>query len=331
MSLIIDTITTYLPPKHKKTPSGWISFNAVCCSHNGNSADTRGRGGLIVTHNSVSYHCFNCGFKSTWQIGWALGPKFKKLLKWFHVPDDLITKCTFEALRTKEEYESNPIRSLIPEFTDRQLPLGSKLISDWITETPPDDIVPVLEYIRSRSFYIDDYPWYWSDENGFQNRLIIPFFYRNRIVGYTARLIRDGKPKYISEQQPGYVFNLDRQKESRKFVFVCEGPIDAIGIDGIAVMSNDISGSQHLLITQLQKQVVVVPDKDESGKKLVEKALEFNWGVSFPDWAKNIKDVNDSVKECGRLHTLWNIANNIHTNPVKIQLLERSWFKKEAR
>jgi hypothetical protein len=41
MSIITDTINSYLPAKRKQTPSGWISFNAVCCD------DKRQRGGLI--------------------------------------------------------------------------------------------------------------------------------------------------------------------------------------------------------------------------------------------------------------------------------------------
>ena len=329
MSIIIDTVQAYLPPKHKRTPSGWMSFNAVCCIHNGNSQDKRNRGGMIVTDDSVSYHCFNCGFKATWQIGWALGPKFKKLLHWLSVPDDIISKCAFDALRSKEDIESDPIKSLIPTFSDRKLPLGAMPISQWIETDLPNEILPVLEYLSNRAFYVDDFDWQWTDEQGFQNRLIIPFTYRNRIVGYTARMVRDGKPKYISEQQPGYVFNLDRQSHNRKYVFVCEGPIDAISIDAVAVMSNEVGPGQRILINQLQKQVIVIPDKDEAGKKMVEQAVAFNWGVSFPDWPSDVKDINDAVKKQGRLYTLWNIVNNIHTNPLKIQLLERAWFKKE--
>jgi hypothetical protein len=47
MSIVYDTLTQYLPPKRKTTPSGWTSFNAPCCIHNGDSADKRQRGGLI--------------------------------------------------------------------------------------------------------------------------------------------------------------------------------------------------------------------------------------------------------------------------------------------
>jgi len=40
MNLVQDAITLHLPSKQKTTPSGWTSFNAPCCHHNGTSADT---------------------------------------------------------------------------------------------------------------------------------------------------------------------------------------------------------------------------------------------------------------------------------------------------
>jgi hypothetical protein len=328
MSLIVDTVHTYLPPKRKATPSGWISFNAPCCHHNGTGMDKRQRGGIHFGEgDSVSYHCFNCGFKASWQPGRPLSVKLKKLLQWFNVPDEEITKCAFESLRLKDETPLHTHTALKPVFFDRALPRGSQLISEWVKD-PPEELIPVLEYLQSRGFYIDDYPWYWSDEEGMNNRLIIPFYYESRIVGYTARLIRESKQvKYLSEQQPGYVFNLDRQ-QNRKFVAVCEGPIDAISIDGIAVMSNEISPQQRYLISQLGILPVIVPDRDRAGEKLVEQILEWEgWAVSYPNWDPDIKDVNDAVKKYGKLYTLYTIAQNIQETKLKIELGKKKWFK----
>ena len=58
-SLVFDTLIAHLPAKRKTTPSGWTSFNAPCCPHNGTTQDTRQRGGLITNPSGgVSYHCF---------------------------------------------------------------------------------------------------------------------------------------------------------------------------------------------------------------------------------------------------------------------------------
>ena len=103
MSVVNETVLTYLPSKRKQTPSGWLSFNAPCCHHNGNSADTRGRGGLISNPDSgVSYHCFNCGFKASWQPGRNFSHKLRKLLQWTGAPDDIINKVALEVMRENE-------------------------------------------------------------------------------------------------------------------------------------------------------------------------------------------------------------------------------------
>lgn len=292
----------------------------------------------MVNQDGVSYHCFNCGFKSSWQTGRPLSAKFKKLLKWLSVPDDTISKCAFEALRLKSDAEVTT-HSIVPAFTERALPMDSKSLEEWSTwielqgwEKTDQQLIDVFCYLRNvRGIDPYSYPFYWTSKVGFKNRLIIPFFFDGKIVGYTARAINDVKPKYISEQQPGYVFNLDRQTIDRQFVFVCEGPIDAISIDGVAVMSNEVSKEQRYLIDQLRRQVVVVPDKDKAGKKLIEQALEFGWSVSFPEWDTDIKDINDSIKKHGRLYTLYNIVQHIQNNALKIQLAEKSWYSKELK
>jgi hypothetical protein len=253
----------------------------------------------------------------------------KQLMKSLHIPDDTITKLTFEALRLKEDGPAK-MAALVPTFSPRALPLGAEPIATYL-DNPPEKLMPVLEYLISRKLYLEDYPFYWSEEPGFENRLIVPFFYKNNIVGYTARKITEGKPKYISEQQPGYVFNLDRQTNDRRFVIVTEGPFDAIAVDGVALLGAEIKAGQHLLINQLQRDVILVPDRDKAGLETVEKMLDqgLNWSVSMPDWIDGIKDVNDAVKHYGRVTTLWMIVNNKLSTDLKIKLRMKNWIKDE--
>lgn len=327
MSLITDTVQAHLPFKRKTTPSGWISFNAVCCHHNGTGADTRQRGGIIINGEGVSYHCFNCQFKASWQPGRTVSIKFKRLMQWLGITDDLITKCTLDALKLKEDGTGSDYVSQLPVFFDKALPRGAEPISSYLTD-PPEKLIAVIEYLQSRNLYLEDYPFYWTSEEGFDNRLIVPYFYQGRIVGYTGRKITEGKPKYISEQQPGYVFNLDNQFDDRKFVIVCEGQFDAISADAVAVMGSELSDGQRLLIDQIKKPVIVVPDKDHEGPKIVEQAIEFGWAVSFPNWG-NYKDINECVQHHGRLYTLDKIIKGTQSTELKIRLRAKTWFKED--
>ena len=49
MNLIQNTILTAVPANKKKTPSGWLSFNAPCCVHNGETQDKKKRGGIMAS------------------------------------------------------------------------------------------------------------------------------------------------------------------------------------------------------------------------------------------------------------------------------------------
>jgi hypothetical protein len=243
-----------------------------------------------------------------------------------NMPDDVISQIRLEALRLNENSTSE-IRSVVPKFDARALPEDSVLISSL--DHIPAKLVPVLEYLAQRNLYLEDYPFYWTPKIGFSNRVIIPFLKDNVIVGYTARSIGDGKPKYISEQQPGYVFNLDSQHDNRNVVIVCEGPFDAISIDGCALLGAEIKDSQNWLLKQLGKEIVLVPDKDEAGKITVEQALEHGWSISMPDWPNGVKDVNDAVIKLGRLATLYLIISAKESNSLKIQLKAKKWFKED--
>lgn len=319
MSLIADTILSHLPYSRKSTPSGWISFNAICCQ------DKRNRGGFIMDGESLSYHCFNCGFKASWQPGRSISVKMRQLFQLLSVPTDVISKIYIEALRLKDT-EIIQQESLVPKFIPKTLPKGSKRIIDLLDD-PSDKLIQVIEYIYSRALTLEDYDFFWSNEEGLDNRLIIPYYFRNQIVGYTCRRIDEGKPKYLADQQPGYVFNLDHQNYSRQFVIVCEGQFDALSIDGIAVMSNDINKQQSMLINQLGKQVIVVPDRDEPGLNILNSAMEYNYSVSMPDWNKDVKDVNDAVKKYGKIQTLLMIKNAVLETELKIKLRSKEWLK----
>jgi len=320
MGLIADTLLSFLPSKRKHTPSGWIGFNAVCCD------DKRQRGGFIVNGgDAVSYHCFNCGFKCSWQPGRHISKNMNKFMRDLNIPDDVIAQLRLEALRL-DQNNNTEIRSIIPKFDVRALPMDSQLITDLLAN-PPDKLIPVLEYMISRKIYPEDFPFYWTPKVGFSNRLIVPFLFNNEIVGWTARSIADATPKYLSEQQPGYVFNLDNQKDSREFVIVSEGPFDALSIDGCGLLGAEIKDSQNWLLKQLGKELVLVPDRDHEGPKTVDRAIELGWSVSMPDWPSGIKDVNDAVIKLGRLATLWLIVNNKESNGLKIQLRAKKWFK----
>jgi DNA primase len=152
-------------------------------------------------------------------------------------------------------------------------------------------------------------------------------YWEGKIVGYTSRAFVDGvKPKYYSNYEPNLVFNLNNQQPESKFVIVCEGPFDAMAIDGVSVMSNDCSETQADIIDSLGKEVIVVADRDRAGAQLINRAVEYGWTVSFPIWQETCKDINEAVIKYGKLFVLKAILDAKETSKLKIELMKKKLY-----
>ena len=321
MSVIDAELQLFLPPKRKQTPSGWISFNAVCCHHRGEKPDDRKRGGVLM--NSIGgfqYHCFNCGFKAGWSKGKLLSNNTKQLFNWLGMPDSKVSELMLTAMREREDLPT--IRKVV-ELTlqERTLPDDSKTFTELANEGCTDpDFINAVTYIVERGFKLHWYNWMWTPAPGYKDRVLIPFYNDGKIVGYTGRKIKDGKPKYLTDSQGTYLFNIDAQHNDRQYVIVVEGQFDAIAVDGVAIMTNEPNEAHVMRLRQLGKEVIVVPDRDKPGAKLIKAALDNDWAISLPEWEHDIKDVADAVKRYGRVYTLLTIIGARETNKIKIEL-----------
>ena len=330
MTLVVDKFRTLIPSRAKSSPSGWTSFNAPCCHHRGHSQDTRKRGGLRFDQG-VIFNCFNCKYTASWQPGRQISEKFKSLCKWMGASDDDIKVMVFEALKTEsEDYEPEEHIPKV-EFADKELPEAAMPISQWMEmygDMTSEFLNPVIEYIANRGFDPLDNNFYWSPSPGYENRVIIPFRYQNRIVGNTARKVVDGRPKYLSDQHPHFVFNTDAQKENQKYIFVVEGPFDALSVSGVGLLTNDIADQQARIINGLGSEVIVIPDQDEAGLNLIKKAMHYNWSVAFPNWDDDVKDVADAVLRYGKLFVIVDAIKTAVSGEIKLTMALKKLEKK---
>jgi hypothetical protein len=328
LNIISDFIRSILPVKKKTTPSGWTSFNSPCCVHNGESPDTRGRGGLTSNPDgSVSFHCFNCNFKASYQPGRHLTFKFRKLLKWLGADDTDIKRLVIEAIRVRELVAPEEVKQEAEEekieFKVRELP------EDAVSLVALDYVHSALEYCVARKIDIDKYAFYATrqEQYNLHKRIIIPFIWQGRTIGYTARAIEENvKPKYHSSYEPNFVFNTNNQLADSKFVIVCEGPFDAMSIDGVAVLNNECNETQADIIESLGREVIVVADRDRAGARMINNAIEYGWTVSFPVWLETCKDVNEAVVKYGRLFVLKTILDAKQTSKLKIELMKKKLY-----
>ena len=321
-------ILSIVPGRKRKTPSGWYTFNAICCIHFGHRADRRSRGGIKMEGPiNFSYHCFNCGFKTSFKLGKTISADTRKLLEWCGIESILIQKWSLESLQHKDLLDYTEIKKRVRsriKFKEKPLPDGEFL----------DDANPLhkeyIDYLRRRGLNHRDYPFMITphDHGRQAKRIIIPYTHDNKIVGYISRFLDDRIPKYIKEQQTGYVFGCDFQKPDWPIVILTEGVFDALSLNACALTHNEISPEQIEVIAGMNKQVIFVPHQDKSGLPVCDHALELGYKVSIPNWAPGIKDINEAVVQYGRLPTLLSILQSATTSPIKIELKRKQLAKR---
>jgi DNA primase len=213
-----------------------------------------------------------------------------------------------------------PTKPVIKSFDKRTLPEDSE---------PLDSTLPAhkkyTDYLLNRGLSPTDYQYYVTPtELGRDaDRIIVPYMYQGSLVGYTSRYLDGRVPKYVSDQQRGYVFNLDAQHSDWTYCIVVEGQFDAISIGGCAIMSNQILDEAAQLLGKLNRTIIVVPDRDKAGLTICERALELGYKVSIPNWHPEIKDTNDAVARYGRVPTLLSILEAATSSKILIEMKKR--------
>jgi len=334
--IVLDFIRQQMPGGWKQTPSGWISGNCPMCSKRGHNPDKRGRGGIRFEDDHFQYNCFNCGFKTGWSNGRRIGGKLQELLTTFGTDPADIQRLNLELLREQEandiagQYIEKKVEEKVKiDWPEVALPPNSHRIGEYpidqLDKKQLEKLALACTYIMKRGLdFCED--WHWSPHMHFANRVVLPFYYKNKIVGFTARWTLenrpDAMPKYYNQMPQNFVYNLDKQY-THDTVIVTEGQFDAIQVGGVALAGNTPNSIQCKIIEDLEKDIVLLPDFDSSGMDTVKVAIKNNWAVSFPPWEDDIKDASDAVERYGRLFTVKTILDSVETNATKIKILAK--------
>lgn len=324
---IYEAIVKHIPVGAKTNSRGWTTFNAVCCHHRGHNHDSRSRGNLLFSPNgTIGYNCYNCGFKVIYSPG-SLSNKFKTFLEWLSIPKEIIFKLQLQDRDNYKIEDEERIYNL--NFPEVKLPEGSELFENLL-ESNDQNFLKCLEYLSSRGEPIlQNYQYYWTPH--IPDRIIIPFYYNYKVVGYTGRYFgkpyKKNIPKYLNSNDlpSGFLFNSDQLYSNRKIAVIVEGPFDAIAIDGISALGSTLDKSQVNWLNNSGKQIIIMPDREKNNQNLIDTALENGWFVSFPEWEQGIKDCADASLKYGSVYTLHSIIAAKTSNPLKINV-ERKRF-----
>lgn len=343
MNLIYDTLLRVIPgAKRKHGASGWTNFNAICCTYNGEiRPDTRNRGGLrLSSDNACVYHCFNCKYTASWTPGHNLSKKMEHLLDWAHVSIEEQKRIKFKVWQLWMNSKSdNPVHQAHFQantkltFPEVALPDGAKPFSHWLKpENFNPNFAPIAQYMLDRGEDLfDSYEFYWTPTNGgsffdMNQRVIIPFRWEGKTVGFTGRDTTGKlKHRYYGLTPANYIFNTESIDYDNEYIFVCEGSFDALAINGVAMLGDKVSAEQAAWLNNTGKKIVIIPDREKFGGKLVDIAIAQGWMVSFPKWGDNmrIKDAAQAVKDLGKLYTMLSISDAIVSSKLEINTRRR--------
>ena len=123
----------------------------------------------------------------------------------------------------------------------------------------------------------------------FRDRMMIPFIdTTGEVIGYTARVIKEGEPKYLNTPETvlfnksKFIFGLYHAKEAIRrngFVVIAEGNMDVIsshqaGVKEAVATSGTAMTKDHLkTLSRLTPDIRLAYDGDEAGVKATERAV----------------------------------------------------------
>jgi len=104
-----------------------------------------------------------------------------------------------------------------------------------------------------------------------------------------------------------------------------------MSINGVGLLTNNIAEQQYRIIQSLGHEVIVIPDQDEAGVNLIDKAIEYGWSVAFPNWDDDIKDVAEAVQKYGKLFVTVDAIKTAQAGSIKLNLAKQNFKNKLER
>lgn len=272
------------------------------------------RAGFIIQPESVGYNCFNCKTVFKYQeLSGNLSKSCKSVLHdfgfsyqeldnfsnslWFHNKGEKVEEVTTLESLSKINLDT-------PEIS---LPGKCLLLSK------SDSLArPYIDYLESRHVDWQKLRCMYSLGEKFENRVIIPVYRNNRLIYWQARtILKTVKPRYkmayVSREAVMWGYN--NFFNENKYLFITEGIFNAAHVDGVALLSSEISPAQKEILSKVKRDKVIIVDRDENGILLAKQGLSLGWKIALlPDGAN---DVNMAVQKFGAVYTVHYLMTHV--------------------
>jgi DNA primase len=292
---VLNKFMSYaIDPEFKKHNG---QYNAACpiCKE-GKSFGKKKR--LWYYPESNTFHCFNCS--KTWSaLNWI---KSATGMTYEEVQIELDTNDYAVDVLKKDNGTIAFKRKELPDLPYDSINLFDEVQCKFYSSNKHFNMA--VEYLKARRMHtaVNKSPNLFISltDGTHSNRLCIPFYDRNKkIVFYQTRALDKKEPRYLGKA--GYdktVFGIDRVDVEIPYIFLFEGPIDAMFVkNGVAVAGISLTKTQATQLAEFpfHKRIWVLdnPQYDETAKEKMAELLKkgetvFSWGVG-----KGYKDFNE--------------------------------------
>lgn len=232
-----------------------------------------------------SYHC-GINLDSKWHSCWVCGSKGSplKLIK-------LLTEKTWSECKAIQHQYYNP--ELLLEGEEEVIISRRLLFPKEFEKINPDKIPPLVhQYLISRNFnpkfLAQSYSLYYPGMRGnYAFRMIIPIFYKNRMVCFTARAVDNRNPlryKNCPNEEAeipinDLLYGYDDHPPNTPIIIV-EGITDywRLGIGSLAIFKSDLTPTQvNLLREKSPSKIIFLLDSDTIQINKAEKLAAKIW------------------------------------------------------
>jgi hypothetical protein len=269
------------------------TYNAGCpICREGKSLGKKKR--LFYYPKTNTFHCFNCS--RTWSA-----------YSWIQKAGGLTKEEMFSEIQsntssidvTKKTNALKPKNKIVSTLPYDSINLFDNIQQKYYTNN--FNFKKALNYIKGRrldSAVNKSSALYVSlTDYSHKNRLCIPFLDRNKkIVFYQTRALDNTEPRYLGKEGADKtVFGIDRIDNSLGYIFIFEGPIDAMFVkNGVSTAGLSLSEIQNFQLSEFpfHEKIWILdnPAFDEAAKEKTEQLLHkkekvFNWpsGMSYKD------------------------------------------------
>lgn len=283
------------------------TYNAGCpVCREGKSLGKKKR--LFYYPKTQSFYCFNCN-KSWNGMSWLM-----------EVTGMSVAEIKVEISSDKNSFEINLDKKNSPSIKNfLELPFDSINLFDPLQLSyyqNNETVLKALRYIKSRKINeaINKPKNLFLSLKDFihKDRLCIPFYNdKKKVVFYQTRCLDDSQPRYLSKQNSEKtVFNIENIDPLCDYIFLLEGPIDAMFIkNGVGVAGINLTNTQ---IDQLSKYPLLEkiwildnPRIDSTANNKIQELLSkrekvFCWNNQYKDlneWcvSENINEISPSI------------------------------------